>query len=380
MVVFLDEFPWLETHKSGLVESLAHAWEAELKQFPFLRLVLCGSAASWIINKVINARGGLHNRVTEFLKLEPFRLADVEQYFAAREIRLTRDEILELYLVFGGLPYYQDLIHDGESPAQAVGRLCFGHGPLVGERARSFRALFANHQRHERIIEALAKTRGGLTRRGMIARPGISSGGHLNRTLDELVQSGFVAPIKAWGGKRGETRYALVDPFLLFYYRCMQPLQSDALDAQLAEEQWHNVRLSASHAALQGYAFENCCRYHLSRVRATLGLRHVGVRPGTWRKAGTDHRRGGQVDLLFDRDDGRITLCEIKHRPGGFVVDRGYAERVIQRTDIFRSQTRTRKNVDNVRICSHGARDNEHLRRAFSRVETLDDLFGAREK
>ncbi len=375
VLVFLDEFPWMETHRSGLVQSLGYAWETELKKFPWLRLVICGSAASWMTSKVINHRGSLHNRVTELLKLEPFRLADVEHYFEARDIPLTRDEVLELYLVLGGLPYYLDYVRRGESPAQAVGRICFGNGPLVGERDRLFRALFSNHQRHDLIVEALAQRRGGLTRAELTGVAGLGSGGYLTTSLNELVQSGFVALAKDWRGKKKETRYVLVDPFLMFYFRCMRPLQGDLLEAQLAEEQWHTVRTSQSFASMQGYAFENCCRYHVSRVRAALGLSSVQVRPATWRRRGAGESRGGQIDLLFDRDDGRITLCEMKHHPGGFVVDRAYADWVMQRADIFKKDTRTRKNVDNVLLCSHGARDNSHLRRAFSRVITLDDLF-----
>lgn len=375
VLVFLDEFPWMETHKSRLVESLGYAWETELKKFPWLRLVICGSAASWMTRKVINDRGSLHNRVTEILELEPFRLADVERYFAARDIHFTRAEILELYLVLGGLPYYLDYVRRGESPAQATGRLCFGNGPLVGERDRLFRALFANHERHDLVVEALARRRGGLTRTELASNARIKSGGYLTTSLNELVQSGFVAPARAWGGKKKETRYSLVDPFLLFYFRCMRPLQDDLLDAQLAEELWPGVRTSQSFSSLRGYAFENCCRYHLSRVRGALGLASVQVRAATWRKRGADGDRGGQIDLLFDRDDGRITLCEIKHCQGKFVVDRAYADWVTRRTDIFKKDTRTKKNVDNVLLCSHGARDTSHLRRAFSRVITLDDLF-----
>ncbi len=374
--IFLDELPWMDTHRSGLVDALGHVWEAELKKFPFVRLVLCGSAASWMIRKIINDKGSLHNRVSERIKVQPFHLAEVEEYFQSRAINFGRSEILELYLALGGLPYYLDLVRDAESPAQAIARICFGDGPLVDERSILFAALFDHPDNHNRIVDTLAQVRGGMTRRDLVASGVVTTGGSLDKYLAELEASGFIAKLEHWTGKTKDVRYLLFDPFLLFNAHAMQGGRGLLADAQ-SSSRWFNHRASQTHAVAQGYAFENCCLQHVDKIRGALGLTEIPLRITTWKQQGNAAKniQGGQVDLVFDRSDGRISLCEMKYYPNGVTIDGKYAKWVNERGEIFKADTKTNKSIENVLVASHGAAKGKALIRCFPRVVTMEDLF-----
>ncbi len=369
--VFIDELPWFDTHRSGLVDALAHAWETSLRKFGFLRLVVCGSAASWMIRNIIDHKGGLHNRVSERMNIRPFQLGQVQAYFDAREMALTKAEVLELYLTLGGIPYYLDLVRAGESPAQAIGRICFGDGPLVEEKRLLFRALFGQSGRHQEIVDGLSEHPGGLTRSEIVDRATLASGGRIDQYLTELEESGFVARLEHWDGKPKNTRVVLIDPFLLFEAKIARRARRGGfLAEQQSRENWFSFRNSQSYAAHMGYAFENCCLQHVRQIRHELGLAPIGVRLTTWRKQGNAQKgiKGGQIDLVLDRDDGRITLCEMKHQPSGVEFTHEDEKHLAHRMHTFKKDTKTEKHLENVLVCSHGARQNAALKRAISRV------------
>lgn len=384
VLVFLDELPWMDTKRSGLIDALGHSWESELKKFPFLRLVICGSSASWMINNVINDNGSLHNRVVEKIRVEPFFLKEVEEFLLSKKVTLSRSEIIQLYLFFGGIPYYLDQVRDGESPIQVIARTCFASGTLAQEKDVLFQALFSKHENHEEIIEFLSIRRGGFTRQEIQKKTKIS-GKSLTKSLRELTASGFIAILTSWKGLKKEDRYILFDPFLLFEFKCKKSIDTKGvMSTRLAEKMWLQYTQSQSFKILQGYAFENLCLWHIERIVDQLGLSNIPCRPLSWRKrsstnveaSDTDEPTEAQVDLLLDRADGRISLIEAKNLDDEFETSKRYADSVNMRLEIFRKDTKTKKSIDNILVCSRNFTDNEHFRRTFSRGIKGEDLFG----
>src|SRR5580692_321614 len=109
-VVILDELPWMATPKSGLIPALDHIWNTQLSTLPEVILVVCGSAASWMIDHLIQAKGGLHNRITRRIRLMPFTLPESIGFLKSRNIKLSLRATAELYMAIGGVPYYLNQI------------------------------------------------------------------------------------------------------------------------------------------------------------------------------------------------------------------------------------------------------------------------------
>lgn len=361
-VVFLDELPWLASRRSGFLPAFEHFWNAWAVKQPALVVVVCGSAASWMIEHLVHARGGLHNRVTRLIRLEPFSLAETEQYLAARRITLTRYQLLELYIALGGVPHYLEQLERGESAAQSIDRLCFATGgTLRDEFGKLYASLFDHPERHEHVVRTLAKKRYGMTRNELIDAAGLTSGGSTTRLLDELDSSGFVSRLPQFGLETKDTVCRLTDEFSLFYLSFIEPGRGSG--------GWLSRRGSPQWRAWSGYAFEGVCIKHAPRLKRALGIEAVETSESAWR------HRDAQVDLLVDRKDQTINLCELKFSEGEFVIDKRYAAELRAKRDVFRRETKTRKAVLLTLVTTHGARDNEHRRELVDKELTMDALF-----
>lgn len=356
IVVFLDELPWLSTRRSMLLQTLDHYWNTRLSRIRSLRFIVCGSAASWILDKLIHAKGGLHNRITRQLQLLPFSLAETQEYLSSRRHRWNRRQVLELYLALGGIPHYLRLVERGHSAAQAVGSLCFDRaGELHEEFERLLASLFASASVHDKIIRAAASRASGLDRNEIIAATGIPSGGEINRRLRELEEAGFLASMTPWGRRRKQTRYRLIDEFVWFYLRWIERAPRGVL-SKGGQAYWLGRSQSPTFRSWSGQAFEGIVLKHADLVRAALGLTGVATETGTWRyvPASGSSEQGAQIDLLFDRDDGVIDLCELKYSAKEFVLTKAYAQALARKIAVFQEQTRTRKQVRLVLVCPGG--------------------------
>jgi AAA+ ATPase superfamily predicted ATPase len=368
IIIFLDELPWLDTPKSGFIPALEHFWNSWASSRNNILLIVCGSAASWMINNLINHRGGLHNRVTHRLILEPFTLAECEQYFKSRGMNYERYQILQIYMVTGGIPFYLEQIDKGLTAIQNIDRLCFKkNGMLRTEFDNLYTSLFKAADKHALIIETLAKKNKGMSRDELIQKTLFSNGGSLTRILTELEESGFIRRYKSFGHTTRNVQYQVSDFYSLFYLKFIK-------NADLSDQNsWLDRMDNPEVRAWSGYAFEQICMAHLSQIKHALGIGSVQTQSSVWQ--GSDGLNAAQVDLVIDRRDQAINLCEMKFSINRFVIDKAYAESLRQKIGVFKATTATRKSIFLTFITTFGLAQNEYAGSLVQNALTMDALF-----
>lgn len=366
IVIFIDELPWLDTHKSNFMMSLDWFWNNWATQHNVL-LIVCGSATSWIINHLINHHGGLHNRITKRIHLSPFTLHETKAYLRYRQLQLSDYQILLLYMVLGGIPYYLNEVWKGESTFQAVDRICFQkNGLLHNEFNNLYRALFKNSENHEKIIQALASKMRGLTRPELLALTGLSDGGTFTSLLAELEWCDFITAIRPFGKTKKETLYRLQDEYTLFYLKFMR---------QKKNVNWQQLAATQSWKAWSGFAFENLCIKHVDQIKQALGISGVYSETAGFSLPGTNTQPGTQIDLLIDRKDEVINVCEAKFYDKPFALSKAQALAIKQKIDIFQTHSGSTKSHFATLITTYGITPNQHSIGFIQQVITMDDLL-----
>ena len=366
-VIFIDELPWFDTHKSKFLMALEHFWNSWAARRKDIFLVVCGSSTSWIINKFINSKGGLHNRVTRQIRLEPFTLAECEEFFKANNIEINRYQILESYMVFGGIPYYLSLFDKRESFVQNVNRLCFAtDGQLKNEFGRLYSSLFSGYERHVEIVKTLSKKSSGMTREEIIQNSKLADGGNTTRVLAELELSGFIRKYNAFNKKSKGAVYQLVDFFSLFHLKFIAGKNGND------ETFWLKFSSSPAHNAWSGYAYELVCLTHIKQIKKALEISGIGTNTASWRSS--EPPEGAQIDLVIDRADRVINLCEIKYSETEFLIDKNYDKVLRNKRSAFIAETKTRKAIHQTMITTYGLAHNEYWGSVQSEI-TCDDLF-----
>ncbi len=358
-VVFLDELPWLDTRRSKFCPALEHFWNSWASRRKDLLLVVCGSAASWMVRHLVEAKGGLHNRITRRIRLLPFSLGETATFLTSRGVELTPYQVMELHMAFGGVPHYLKMAEPGLSAFQIIDRVCFAsQGELRNEFSRLYASLFDHPEDHLAIVKALAAKREGLTRNELLAATGLPSGGSTTRRLDELAESGFIRVSIPFRRKEKDALYRLSDEFSLFHCNWIAPLGKKTLWSGY----WMKQRQTPKWRAWSGYSFEGICLKHAHQIKDALGIGGVQTTEAPWRCQSTDDESGAQVDLLIDRADDTINLCEMKFSEGVFTIDKRYADILRQKRDTFRRVTGTRKNIFITLVTTYGITDNAHAK------------------
>jgi uncharacterized protein len=367
-VIFLDELPWFDKPKSGFVSALEYFWNSWASTRDDLMLVVCGSAASWMINTLINHRGGLHNRLTHRMALEPFTLAECAQFFEARGATYKPYQLLQLYMVTGGIPFYLDEVDISASIAQNIDRMCFTHqGLLHKEFDNLFASLYRRPENHLRIIETLASKMSGMSRTELIERARMTNGGHLTKTLNELEESGFIRKYKYFGNKSRLASYRLSDFYSAFYLRFIK--NADRLD----DNSWLDQLDHPAIRAWSGHAFEQVCLSHVPQIKQALGIASVRTSVSTWQ--GTDGDRNAQIDLVIDRRDQVVHLCEIKFAQDTYTITKEYADQLRRKRSVFETATGTRKALFLTMITTFGLTANSYASDLVVKSLRLEDLF-----
>ncbi|MFK7907843.1 MAG: ATP-binding protein [Chitinophagales bacterium] len=368
-VIFLDELPWFDTPKSKFLMAFQNFWNAYCTKRNDIVCVICGSAASWMIKKILKNKGGLHNRVSERIRLKQFNLYETELFLKEKGIRLSQYDIAQLYLTTGGVPYYLDAVRKGESVVQFVNRACFSeNGILADEYKALFSSLFDNSERHYQIVEALDAKKQGLTRKEIIEKTKLSSGGTLTNTLNELEESGFIQSVVLYGQNKTKAQYKLVDNFIIFYLKFMksQPYNT--------KRNWGNIAKSQSWVSWSGLAFERLCFAHISQIKRALKLEAIESSVSPWTRA--DKIEGTQIDMLIDRADRVVNVCEIKFAKADFVIDKAYAKKLRNKVHLFSEmKANKRKNIFLTMITTFGVVDNEYCKELVQSEVVLEDLF-----
>ena len=370
-VVFFDEVPWLASRRSGFLAAFEHFWNGWAIKQPKLVVVICGSAASWMLEKVVRQRGGLHNRVTRRIRVEPFSLAEVEELLRSRRVELGRYQLIELYMALGGIPHYLVQVRPGESAAESIDRLCFARdGFLRTELADLYAALFEKAERHEAVVRALAARRRGMTRAQLLAATGLGSGGAVTKVLGELEQCGFVAQMPRLGHVKRDAAYWLADHYSLFYLKWIEPHRGGSNGA------WQRKRASPAWRAWSGLAFEAVCLRHVESIKRALGIAGVETVEGSWARGAAGDLDGTQVDLVIERADRSVNLCEMKFSESELVIDKALARELERKRDAYRAAFGDRKATFLTLISTYGIRANDHSQRLGVRSLTMDALFG----
>ncbi|MBL0316225.1 MAG: AAA family ATPase [Flavobacteriales bacterium] len=366
-VIFIDELPWFDTAHSGFISALEHFWNDWATKRKDVLLIVCGSAASWMINKLIHHRGGLHNRVTQRIKVEPFTLKECKELMAMRSITLDNYQLVQLYMVLGGIPFYWDEIKRGQSAAQNINRICFApNGLLLTEFANLYKSLFDKAERHESIVKTLAQKGKGLTRDEISKGSGLPSGGGLTRLLTELEESGFIRSYTPVGKKSRNTLYQLCDFFSLFHLRFIQGHK------KFDSDHWVKLIDSSKYRAWSGFAFEQVCMSHIPQIKRALGISGIETESSSWRSSNASN--GAQIDLLIDRRDGVVNVCEMKFSIGTFAIDKKYNVELLNKMAVFKSETATRKSVFLTMITTFGLQNNAYSGNVQNDLN-MGDLF-----
>jgi len=366
-VIFIDEIPWMNTPKSGFLTALDHFWNRYASMRKDVMLIICGSAASWIIDNIVNNTGGLHNRLTCEIYLQPFNLNECEEFFLEKGINIPRYQVAEAYMIFGGIPFYLDYFKAKLSLAQNVDAIFFGeNAPLRNEFSNLFKSLFRNADNHLKVIEALGKKNAGKTRDEIIKATGISEGGGLTKVLTDLVISGFAREYVDYGKKTRDRLYQLIDPFSLF---C---LRFDKQQLKQSTDFWLRFCTMSTHATWAGYAFEILCLLHIPQIRHSLGISGVLTEIYSWKSK--KYVPGAQIDLVIDRGDNVINLCEIKYSSTEYIINKEYDKNLQNKRMAFLAETKTKKAAHITMITTYGLHKNQYQAGVPFEV-TLDELF-----
>ena len=369
-VVFFDELPWLDTHRSRFLSALGYFWNQWASQQRDVILVVCGSAATWMIRRLLYDRGGLHNRVTCRMILDPFSLAESEAFLRGRGMRLTRKQIAEVVMVTGGIPHYLNEVQKGRSVEQVVEDLCFRKNSLLrDEFEKLYYSLFAHAENHVEVVRALSKKQMGLTRGEIVKATSLASGGGLTSILRELEESGFISGTLPYGKKKKDILYRLIDEYSHFYLKWIEP-------AKKRKQSWLKAVGSAKWKAWSGYAFESLCQRHILQLKQALGIAAVHTEISTFRKVARGKSgRGAQIDLVIDRADGVIHLCEIKFSAAAFSIDKRYAGELQNKIDVFQETLGSRKAIFLTFVTTSGLKKNDYQGALVQDEVGLDDLF-----
>lgn len=369
-VVFLDELPWLDTAKSGFIRAFEAFWNTWGCHRKNLMVIVCGSANSWIQDKLINNHGGLYNRVTYEIKLSPFHLNECEEFYKSSHVTMSRYDIVQSYMIFGGIPYYMGYVNGELSLAQNVDHLFFtGNAALRDEYDRLFASVFINPEAVKSIVQLLYTRNAGYTRREITEKLGITDGGRLSRNLNALIASDFIVKYIPFGLKKREEHYKLIDPFCIFYLHFINGQR------RVNEKFWQQNATSGPVVIWRGFAFENVCFNHVEQIKRALGISGVISEHSAWSKR-SDDEAGTQIDLLICRNDNVINMCEMKYYGGEFSVNKSYYAVILHRQEILTEEVSKKTAVHSTLITTFGLVRNEYSG-VFTNVITLDELFEA---
>lgn len=377
IILFFDEVPWMASAKSRFLAMLEHFWNRYLSRNKNVILIICGSASSWIIKNIINNKAGLHGRVTRKIRLLPFTLSETEQYLNSRHIELDRKQIIDLYLAIGGVPKYLLYVERGKSAAQIVNDLCFSpNGGLYNEFNNLYKSLFDHYELHLALIHALVKAPNGLTKNELLEKAKLTSGGSSSKIIQELIDSGFVAYVPKFGKRKAKGIYRLIDEYSIFYLTWIESLSPLSIESA-NQDYWLKKYGSAKWNAWSGCAFESVCLKHIQKIKNALGISSINTIESGWRyypKQGNEDS-GAQIDLVIDRADKCINLCEMKYSDSEFILEKAYANRLLSRKNLFKLETETNKTLFTTLVTTYGAKKNASYLSIIDNQLTMDDLF-----
>jgi hypothetical protein len=365
-VIFLDEFPWINTPKSGFVEKFAHFWNSWASEHNVLTIV-SGSAATWMLKNIVNAKGGLHNRISQTIHLKPFKLQQTKEMILGMGIKATQTQLSELYMILGGVPYYISLLKKSKSIYQNIDDLLFEvNGKLSNEYQNLLPSLFDNATNHLAVLDVLASKWKGLSRNEITTLYKKPDGGGLTQVLDDLELSGFITSYVPFRKFKKDTLYRISDPYILFYLKFLKRNRQDS---------FLDITKTANYRLWCGYAFENLCLQHIDKIKENLGLSKIKCTTSSYIFKGDRYNTGFQIDLLIDRADNIINICEIKYYNKEFIIDKKYYQIIKNRIAQFQKIVGDKFVLHLTTISANGFYDNEYYKELVDSEILLKDFY-----
>ena len=377
IILFFDEVPWLASPRSKFLNALEHFWNRYISRNNNVIMIICGSSASWIIRNIINNKGGLHGRVTRKIRLLPFTLLETENYLKSRHIELDRKQIIDIYMAMGGVPKYLTYVARGKSAAQVINEVCFSlNGGLHNEFNNLYKSLFENYEHHIAIVKVLSKAIEGLTKDELLEKAKLTSGGSSSRIIGELVDAGFLIYVPSFDKKKVGGIYRLIDEYSLFYLTWIAENSEIGLE-NVDPEFWIKKHRTSKWKAWSGCAFESLCLKHIQKIKKALGISGISTVESGWRylPQKATHQQGAQIDLVIDRADKCINLCEMKYSDSEFIIEKPYVENLINKKKVFRELTGTTKTLFTTLVTTYGVKKNTHCLSVVDNQLTMNDLF-----
>ena len=361
-VIFIDEFPWIDSQKSGFLSAFENFWNDYCSNRSDLIVVICGSAASYMVKKIIRNVKGLSKRITQTIKLMPFTLQETKEFLRYKGIKMEEYELLKLYMSIGGIAEYLEHVHAGESAVATIDRLCFQKGAyLENEYDEVFKSLFEEQSYHQKIMNVLASSKKeGITRNELINALKISSGGKFSDSLDDLMQSGFILKYDAFKNNKKAELYRIYDEFCLFHLKFIQKHKGSS---------WNSLFQQQSYISWCGFVFETICLKHIHPIKKALKCDQMASENYHW------HNANAQIDLVIDRIDGVITLCEIKFYNEELSFNENTLNQLRKKENEFRKTTQTKKSIYTCLISTFGIKPNQYSSAILSNSITIKDLF-----
>ncbi len=368
-VVFFDEMPWMDNQMSGFLPAFEWFWNAWGSARKNLVFVVCGSSSSWLVKNIDKNKGGLFNRRTCRIYLNPLDLYYTEKYLNSRDIYWSRYDIAVCYMIMGGVPFYLRLLDRELSLNENIDRIFFNKmSELWDEFDQLFHTLFKNSDQYIKIVEALSKKKKGLERSEIASATKLPVNGDLTKMLADLENSGFIRVNTRFGNKSREKTYQLCDYYTLFYFRFVRDKYGKD------EHFWSNTTDNPARNAWQGLTFEQLCKDHIAQIKKKLGISGILSTVSAWAKQGSDEEKGAQIDMLIDRRDHVISLCEDKFSTQPYEITKEYDESLKNKVAVFKDATGTRKTIQVTMITTYGIKPNKYSN-YVGKVVQLDDLF-----
>jgi len=367
-VVFIDEMPWLDTPRSGFITAFEHFWNGWGARQEDLMLIACGSATSWMKQTLVNNKGGLYNRITREIKIQPFNLHATEQLLLDNGVKWSRFDIAQFYMIAGGIPQYINFVQSKQSLPQAVDAIFFANqAPLKEEFERLFGSLFNHADEYMKVVRMAAKTHVGVTRKELLEKLKRNDGGTFSTIIKNLVMSDFLLPYTSFTEGKRQERYKLIDPFCRF---ALQFIEGKNPPTDFWQQNWSSAQTNA----WRGYAFEELCFNHISQIKNALGISQVSTTVSKWTIQGTTSSRGTQIDMIIDRADNIVDVCEMKFSGAPFTIDKNYDSILRERMQMIAEFLPKRKMPHLIFITTFGVKPNEYAGVVHDEI-LLDALF-----
>lgn len=377
IVVFFDELPWMAMKSAKLLQALEYYWNRYWVSISNLKFIICGSSASWIISNIINNKGGLHNRITLRLPIEPFGLADTKSFLEYEGIKYDQYQTLQLYMCIGGIPFYLTMLEKGLSAIQNINKICFQKkGSLLDEYDLLLSSLFSNAELYKTLIEIIASKREGISREE-IEDLVKCKGGRLTKRLSELEDIGFIVALTPWGREKKGLYYKIIDEYTLFYLTWISPKSKNRIKQEITTKYWEEISQTQSWKSWAGLAFEAVCFKHIGQIRKALHIPD-GADACNWKYIPNKKSKlqsGAQIDLVFDRNDNIVNLCEIKYRKTDFTIDKEEARKLLDKVKVYSEVTKTKKLIFISLITTFNLKKSINAENLVTSYATLNDLF-----